>query len=73
MKIIEVSKRIIKKVKAKSNSGNRGEGQILTLISGICLYLANSGELKHPTAKVVVMAISTVTGIMAGKKALKTK
>jgi hypothetical protein len=63
---------ILEKLKAKTSPKNRRDGRILTAISGACASILTSGIVKNPIAITVITAIGGVTGIMAGKRALKT-
>jgi hypothetical protein len=63
---------IIEKLKAKTSPKNRRDGRILTAISGACATVLGSGLIINPIAITVITAIGGVTGIMAGKRALKT-
>jgi len=63
---------IIEKLKAKTSPKNRRDGRILTAISGACATVLGSGLISNPVAITVITAIGGVTGIMAGKRALKT-
>jgi hypothetical protein len=63
---------VIEKIKAKTSPKNRRDGRILTAISGACATILGSGIVSNPIAVTVITAIGGVTGIMAGKRALKT-
>jgi hypothetical protein len=63
---------ILEKLKAKTSPKNRRDGRILTAISGACATVLGSGIISNPIAITVITAIGGVTGIMAGKRALKT-
>lgn len=63
---------VIEKIKAKTSPKNRRDGRILTAISGACASVLTTGIIKNPIAITVITAIGGITGIMAGKRALKT-
>ena len=63
---------ILEKIKAKTSKDNRKKGQLLTAISGACTTILMSGIVKNPIAITAITVIGGISGIMAGKRALKT-